>query len=147
MEEENKALNGNIDELRNQMDDLQWQYQNSITAPVSGRPSFAPSIKSFHATDMTDISIDADDSITALGMNLDVSENLGDVVGRQLQEKVERIEELERDKDRLEDELLETKASMDGVQKELDTKRELINEMRNNQKSLETENNELIIPL
>ena len=119
LEEENKALNGNIDELRNQMDDLQWQYQNSLTAPVSGRPSFAPSIKSFHATDMTDVSIDADDSLGR--MNLDVSENLGDVVGRQLQEKVERIEELEKDKDRLEDELVETKAAMDGVQKKLDT--------------------------
>ena len=142
LEEENKALNGNIDELRNQMDDLQWQYQNSLTAPVSGRPSFAPSIKSFHATDMTDVSIDADDSLGM--MNLDVSENLGDVVGRQLQEKVERIEELEKDKDRLEDELVETKATMDGVQKELDTKRELINDMRNNQKSLEADNKRVV---
>ena len=139
LEEENKALNGNIDELRNQMDDLQWQ--KSLSVPASGRPSFAPSIKSFHATDMTDVSIDADDSITNFGMNLtDMSENLGDVVGRQLQEKVERIEELERDKDRLEDEIVETRAAKDGVEKELDTKRELINDMRSNLKTLEGDN-------
>ena len=140
LEEENKALNGNIDELRNQMDDLQWQYQNSLSVPASGRPSFAPSIKSFHATDMTDVSIDADAS-TNIGMNLtDMSENLGDVVGRQLQEKVERIEELERDKDRLEDELVETRAAKDGVEKELDTKKELINDMRSYLKTLEGDN-------
>ena len=137
LEEENKALNSIIDELRNQMDDLQWQYQNSLSVPASGRPSF----KSFHATDITDVSIDADNSITNFGMNLtDMSENLGDVVGRQLQEKVERIEELERDKDRLEDELVETRAAKDGVEKELDTKRELINDMRSNLKTLEGDN-------
>ena len=46
LEEENKALNGNIDELRNQMNDL----QNKLSVPASGSPSFAPSIKSFHDT-------------------------------------------------------------------------------------------------
>ena len=140
LEEENKALNGNIDELRNQMNDL----QNKLSVPASGSPSFAPSIKSFHATDMTDVSIDADAS-TNIGMNLtDMSENLGDVVGRQLQEKVERIEELERDKGRLEDEVVETRTAKDGIEKELDSKRELINDMGSNMMTLEGDNKRLL---
>merc|ERR1712098_897970 len=101
---------------------------------MGGRKSFAPSIASVHLTDMTDVSIDADDSMTALGLIGDMSENLGDVVGRQLQEKIERIEELERDKERLEDEILDSKATNDALQKELDTKREFIEDMKNNMK-------------
>ena len=127
--EENNALSDNVVELKSQIDDLNWQIQNSFytnSNAHSGRKSFAPSIASVHLTDMTDVSIDADDSMTALGLIGDVSENLGDVVGRQLQEKIERIEELERDKERLEDEILDSKATNDALQKELDTKREFI---------------------
>ena len=142
--EENSALSVNVEELKNQIDDLNWQMQNSMysggNGAFSGRKSFAPSIASFHQTDMTDVSIDADDSMTALGMIGDVSENMGDVVGRQLQEKVERIEELERDKEKLEDDLLESKATVDSIEKQLDTKRELIEDMRNKIRSSEADN-------
>ena len=137
--EENDVLSENVEELKSQIQDLNWQIENSMFSggnAAPGRKSFAPSIASIHLTDMTDVSLDADDSIN---FNMDVSENLGDVVGRQLQEKCERIEELERDKEKLEDEILEGKANNDGLQKELDTKREVMEEMRNTIKTMEVD--------
>ena len=139
-QDENSCLTENVDELKSQIDDLNWQIQNSLQCGSNfsgGRKSFAPSIASVHLTaDMTDISMDADDSISALGALGDISENLGDVVGRQQQE---RIDDLEREKGKLEEQILNDQKKMDLVQTDLECKKECIEQLSNSIRILNEE--------
>ena len=61
-ESENDNLKKNIDELRGQMDDLFMQQSSSNTSLISSRLSLAPSV---YKCDMTNMSLDGDDSLVS----------------------------------------------------------------------------------
>ena len=144
-QDENSCLSDNVEELKCQIEDLNWQIHNSLQCGntfSSGRKSFAPSMASVHLTaDMTDISMDADDSISALGTLGDISENLGDVVGRQQQE---RIDDLEREKLQLDEIILNDQKKISEVEKDLECKKEFIEQLSDSVKILTEEKNKVM---
>merc|ERR1712096_92675 len=118
---ENSKMSENVEELQGQIEDLTQQLQLSFLS--GGRKSLAPSMTSFHfnACDMTNVSLDADDSVGG-GMVTSFGENMGDVVGQRLEEK---IDNLEMEKGQLEGEVEMEREIRERTQVELQKEKDI----------------------
>jgi len=135
---ENSKMSENVEELQGQIEDLTQQLQLSFLS--GGRKSLAPSMTSFHfnACDMTNVSLDADDSVGG-GMVTSFGENMGDVVGQQLEEK---IDNLEMEKGQLEGEVEMEREIRERTQVELQKEKDIKVEMATRVVVVEKELNE-----
>merc|ERR1719206_190841 len=138
---ENCKLSENVEELQGQIEDLSQQLQFSFLS--GGRKSMAPSVASFqfNPCDMTNVSLDADDSVGAVSSSF--GENMGDVVGQQQEE---RIDALVMEKSQLESEIEIEKEVRERTQVELQKekaqKTEMLTQIEDLGKVIETEKEE-----
>ena len=88
---------------------------------MARRLSLAPSLATFHTADMTNISLDADDSVGALGNSASMEEDLGDVAKQQWEE---RLESVEMERNRVEVELGVEKEIKERLQKDFTQERD-----------------------
>ena len=120
-QEERSVLGENLSEAQNQIEELMQLNTTGGSGGLARRQSLAPSLATFHTADMTNISLDADDSVGALGNSASMEEDLGDVAKQQWEE---RLESVEMERNRVEVELGVEKEIKERLQKDFTQERD-----------------------
>ena len=96
-QEERTVLGENLAEAQTQIEELMQLNVTGGSGGLARRQSLAPSLATFHTADMTNVSIDGDDSVGVMGTSNFMEEDMGDVAKQQWEERLERVE-LERNR-------------------------------------------------
>ena len=120
-QEERSVLGENLSEAQNQIEELMQLNTTGGSGGLTRRQSLAPSLATFHTADTTNISLDADDSVGALGNSASMEEDMGDVAKQQWEE---RLESVEMERNRVEVELGVEKEIKERLQKDFTQERD-----------------------
>merc|ERR1719376_1400535 len=75
-QEERIVLGENLAEAQTQIEELMQLNTTQGSGGLARRQSLAPSLATFHTADMTNISLDADDSVGAIGTSNSMEEDM-----------------------------------------------------------------------